>query len=218
LDPIYETIKGQFPTRRPAKLLEVGVEAGPEGVRQSVKTTERMQFLQEDEAALVQVARDMLVVNHLKPYPTWSEFLPLIRLGLEAYQQAAKPKGLLRVGLRYINRVEFPGSNVELRDYFEFLPLIGDRLPQDYWKFMTGVEFPFYGGRDFLRLQLASAPGKPGEPLSAMLDLEYYSAQPELVALGSVFEWINQAHNRIEDVFEACIKDRLRGMFEEVTP
>ena len=85
---VYEKIREQFPKRRPGKRLEVSVETGPTGVRQRVQSSEGMQFLQLDGNALIQVAQDAVVVNHLKPYPTWREFLPLIRQGLEACRKA----------------------------------------------------------------------------------------------------------------------------------
>ncbi|MDP3047380.1 MAG: TIGR04255 family protein [Chloroflexota bacterium] len=214
---VYERIKGQFPKKRPAKALEVSVAAGPDGVRQSVLTTDRMQFLQADGNALVQVAQDLLVVNQLKPYPTWREFLPLIRQGFDAYEQVVDPKGVRRVSLRYINRVEIPVSPLELADYFEFLPLVGPRLPQDFGNFMVGVEFGYEGSRDTLRLQMVSALGKAPDAHAVMLDLDYFLAQPGRTTLASVFEWVGRAHDRIEEVFEACIKDRLRTMFMEVT-
>jgi uncharacterized protein (TIGR04255 family) len=175
-----------------------------------------MQFLQADGNALVQVAQDLLVVNQLKPYPTWREFLPLIRQGFNAYQQVANPKGLHKVGLRYINRVQIPGSNIELEDYFEFLPRIGPRLPQDFGNFMAVVEFPYEGARDVLRLQMANAPSQSVDQAAVILDLDYFLAQPGHILLPSVFEWVEQAHDRVEEVFEACITNRLRTLFAEV--
>ncbi|MBC7233980.1 MAG: TIGR04255 family protein [Chloroflexi bacterium] len=214
---VYEGIRDSFPKRRQAKTFEVSVAAGPGGIEQQVVTTDRMQFLREDEKALIQVGPNLLAVNHLKPYPTWRGFLPLIRQGFNAYLAAANPKGIQRIGLRYINRIELPGKRVELADYLEFRPFVGERLPQDYGPFIVGIQIPFEASRDFLRLQLASAvAGKP-ETVALMLDLDYFLAQPSAVSQDQVFDWIKLAHDHVEEVFEACITERLRQMFEEVT-
>jgi len=214
---VYGKIRDGFPIRRQAKAFEVSVAAGPEGIGQQVLTTNRMQFLREDEKALIQVGPNLLAVNHLKPYPTWQEFLPLIRHGFEAYLIAARPKGIRRIGLRYINRIEFPGERVELADYLEFRPFVGERLPKDYGPFIVGIQISFEDSRDALRLQLTSATVETPGTIAVMLDLDYFLAQPGGVSQDDVFKWIEVAHGHVEEVFEACITDRLRQMFGEVT-
>lgn len=213
---VYEKIRENFPKRRQKKAFEVSVEVGPAGVEQKLLTTERMQFLREDERALIQVGRDLLAVNHLKPYPTWQEFLPLIRQGFDAYREVAKPKGIQRIGLRYINRIEIPGQRIELEDYFEFRPFIGPQLPQDFGPFIVGIQVPYEDSRDILRLQLANASVETPDTLAVMLDLDYFLAIAGEVPLDKVFEWVDVAHSRVEEAFEACITNRLRQMFEEV--
>jgi len=213
---VYERIRDKFPKRRQGKALEVSMTAGPGGVEHQVFTTERMQFLREDEKALIQVGPNLLAVNHLKPYPNWQEFLPLIHQGFDAYHEAANPKGIQRIGLRYINRIEIPGGRIELENYFEFRPYIGEKLPQDYGPFIVGIQIPFEESRDVLRLELASATTEMPDTVAVMLDLDYFLAQPDRFSQDSVFQWIEVAHNHVEEVFEACITDRLRQMFGEV--
>lgn len=43
-------------------------------MQQQVKTSTRMQFINKDETALLQIDSDLLTVNKLKPYSTWQEF------------------------------------------------------------------------------------------------------------------------------------------------
>ncbi len=214
---IYEKIKDSFPKRRQVQEVETSIVVGPEGVEHKVTPIDRMQFLREDEKALIQVGPNLLAVNHLKPYPTWQKFLPLIRQGVDAYVGAASPKGIHRVGLRYINRIEIPVARVELEDYFEFRPFVGAGLPQDYGAFIVGIQIPFEDSRDALRLQLASAAVEIPSTVAVILDLDYFLAQPGGVPIEQVFEWIEIAHCHVERVFEACVTDRLRQMFEEVT-
>ncbi|MEW6232329.1 MAG: TIGR04255 family protein [Chloroflexota bacterium] len=214
---VYEKVRNGFPKRRLVKAFEASISGGPEGIEQQVKTTDRMQFLREDEKALVQVDRHMLAVNHLKPYPTWQEFLPLIRQGFGAYIEVANPKGVQRIGLRYINRIEIPGERIELENYLEFRPFMGSRLPQDFGPFIVGIQVPYENSRDMLRMTLTSAEVMESGKTAFMLDLDYFLAQPGHVTYNDVWRWVDVAHSRVEESFEACITARLRGMFEEVT-
>ncbi len=214
---VYEKVRDTFPQRRQVKVLEANISGGPDGIEQQIKRADRMQFLREDEKALIQVDRDLLAVNHLKPYPTWQEFLPLIQQGFDAYCQIANPKGILRIGLRYINRIEVPGQRIELEDYLEFRPFVGSKLPQDFGSFIVGIQVPYERSRDILRLQLTNAATQTPSLVAAVLDLDYFLAQPNQVGIDNVFEWVELAHTHVEEAFEACITDRLRQMFEEVT-
>jgi len=213
---VYAEIRDTFPKRRQSRTLEVATDIGSANVHQQVLTVDRMQFLREDERALVQVGRNILAVNHLKPYPTWAEFLPLIRQALDAYLEVAKPKGIHRVGLRYVNHIEIPGERMGLEQYFEFRPFIGERLPQEVGWFNLGVMVHFEKARDALRLQLASAIAQKSNSVAVILDLDYLLAQPGAVSQENVLQWLEDAHDHVEEAFEACVTDRLRQMFEEV--
>lgn len=213
---VYERVRGDFPKRRQVRAFETSVSASPEGVEQQVRTTDRMQFLREDERVLIQVGPDLLAINHLKPYPTWQEFLPLVQRGFDAYCESANPKGIRRIGLRYINRIEIPGLGIEMEDYFLFYPFVGPNLPQEHGPFIVGIQIPHESSRDVLRLQLANASTEMPDVIPVMLDLDYFLAKPGEVALAAVSEWLEIAHNHVEEAFEACITDLLRQMFEEV--
>jgi uncharacterized protein (TIGR04255 family) len=38
---------------------------------------------------------------------------------------------------------------------------------------------------------------------------------PERIYFNDVSEWLDKAHERVENAFEACITDKLRKKFEE---
>jgi uncharacterized protein (TIGR04255 family) len=141
----------------------------------------------------------------------------LIQQGVSAYCEVASPKGVQRIGLRYINRIEILGQRIELEDYLEFRPFVGPNLPQDLGPFIVGIQVPYEDSRDILRLQLANTDVQTPNIIAVMLDLNYFLAQPGQAPLDNVFEWVEVAHGHVEEAFEACITDRLRAMFEEVT-
>ncbi len=214
---LYEKIRQRFPLRRQANQFRVSFGPGQEPAQAESQSTGRMQFFREDEKALVQVDRDLLVVNHLKPYPTWQHFLPLIREAFDAYRQVAEPSSVRRIGLRYINRIEIPGPRIELGDYFCFTPRLGPDVPKDFASFIVGIQVPYQNSRDTLRLQATTAAAQPPDTVAIMLDLDYFLAQPTQASLETVFEWLEVAHGHTEEVFEACITERLRETFKEVT-
>lgn len=177
-----------------------------------------MQFLRDDERALIQVGPDLLTVNHLKPYPKWGAYQAMITHALQVYRQVANPKGLDRIGLRYINRIQIPESSFEIEDYILAVPSVPHSVPQAFRVFIQRVEIPFERANGLLILQ--SAMGVPEESESAraalMLDLDFVSFDATSISLDAAVEWVGQAHDKVENTFEACITPKARALFKEV--
>ena len=210
---VYDRLRWQFPRKRLLKVLEGEAAVEATGIRQEFRLADRMQFLREDEKAYVQVGPDLLAVNHLAPYPTWEGFLPLVQNALGAYAAVAQPRGLHRIGLRYINQLEIPGESVDLDQYLNFRPFVGPGLPQLFHGFILGIQTPYDEERDMLRLQLTTIEAKAAGASTLLLDMDYYLAQPEGVALETTFDWLERAHTRVQSVFENCLTDGLRSLF-----
>jgi len=212
----YEKVRDKFPEKK--QQVGFGVEFGPkEGrVEQKIKmAAPRMQFLRSDKTALIQVGTNLLVINHLKPYPTWNEFKPMIFENLNYYKDIANPKGFKQIGLRYINKIDIPGDSIKMEDYFNFYPTIPKELPQIHSAFNINVKVPYKDNYEYLALTLRSAISEKPEVVSIILDLYYIMAMPEKVSFEQVDGWIENAHTTIEKAFESCITDKCRNLFEE---
>jgi len=212
---IYDRLRKDLPTRRPVRRLETSDRRQGDQLSHEIRVRPVIRFLSRDEKRFAQVGPDLLSVNHLAPYPGWGEYCPLIESCYSAYGQVANPKGLSRIGLRYINHIEFPEERGNMKQYFQFLPYLGPELPKLYGSFRVGVDFPLGpDNRDVLRLQLGSSkPGEEGRSAVA-LDLDYYLVQPEAVSTDDALHWVEDAHVALREVFEASITDRLRERLE----
>jgi len=212
---IYERIRAKgFPKKRQAKAFEQIVESKSNQIHTRLAASNRIQFLREDEKTLVQVGQDLVSVNKLKPYTSWNEFLPDIREGLGVNVDVAVPKGLKGVALRYINLVEVPGLTFDLEAYLEFRPHLGSKLPQAIEGFITGVQFRLEESTDLVKLELSKVPAQKPDVSAFVLDISCFSGQAEKVGLAKWEAWVETAHARVEEIFEGCITDRLREMFE----
>ncbi len=214
---IYEKIKEKFPNKKQQQMMHMQFKPTDKGLEHKLESVPpRMQFLNKDKTILVQVGTDLLSINLLKPYTTWNEFRPLILKNLRVYRNIAKPKGIKRLGLKYINKINIPKKTIELTEYFKFYPYIPEELPQIKINFNIRVEIPYEKNRDILLLTLASTtPSKEGE-LSIILDLDYVMIIPEKITFKDIIKWIDKAHHNLENAFEECITDKTRILFEEV--
>ncbi len=191
--------------------MELTEEAGPTF---HMATQEILLLFSENRAFLIQVGPRLIAVNCLRPYPTWPGFRSRIEKAWNFLREVVEVQGLEYIGLRYINQIYLPETSSRLEDYFEFYPYLGPSLPQDNVAFTAGSLFAYHEGRDQCRLQLNNAPVSPGEPPAVFLDIEYFLAQSKAVKPEEVFEWLEEAHRKVEEIFEASITERLRTMFQ----
>ena len=205
---LFKELDTQFPHREQKRLINQRVEMVAEGPRQTVNIIERMQMFSEDRLSLVQVNQHLLTVNRLAPYTKWEAFLPSIKTALTAYVKIAKPIGLRRVGLRFINKIRIPGQTIKMEQYFRFYPHLEAGLPQDFASFACSVVIPFAELGGFLNLQLRADPEHPEVP-STILDLDLFS---ESVTLDQAIEWVDKAHTELDVVFNAAITGKTRAL------
>jgi len=214
---VWEHVKQKFPKRQDVQKLGVEIVPTPSGAEHKVTQRPMVRYVAEDGRVFMQVGPHFMSVNHLAPYTGWEDFRPLIETAFNAYQREAKAKMVTRIGLRYINRVELPESPVELEEYLELRPFVGSALPHDHASFIVGVDFPFNEGRDVLRLQVATTQPEREGDVALILDLDHFTLKPTGVPVDQVSSsWLESAHTRVEDAFEAAITNKLRLMFDEI--
>jgi uncharacterized protein (TIGR04255 family) len=213
---IYEEVKDTFPIRRPQTFLTGVISRDEKGIIQKIEPKEKMLFFHKDEKSLIQIAEHLLAINQLKPYSSWEEFFPLIKEGFNAYKKIATPKGIHRIGLKYINQIDVDKKSIEYEDYFLFGPHMGEGLPKNYNKFIVGIDFPKESTNDILRVTLKSFTPKRKGSISIIFDLDFFCTNSMPIDEDKIFGWINSAHNNIEKAFESCITDKVREILEEI--
>jgi uncharacterized protein (TIGR04255 family) len=215
---IYDKVKSEFPKKEEQNIIEMAVRAEQSNITPSIKGgVARMRFLRENKSALIQVGPDLLVVNHLVPYPTWNEFKKLIKDMLDIYQSIGAPKGIKRVSLRYINRLDVPFSQVEIEDYLVAVPRVPSSVPQVFATWLQRVEIPFPDSNGIMVLQSGSIRQENRTNPSFLLDLDFISINPKDISVDNAMRWVEKAHEEVEKAFEACITPKMRELMKEVS-
>jgi len=114
---LHDLLKTEYPGPTRAQTVQSVTIAGQNtDIREQLA---RIQVLGADRTRLIGVGQNALSVNVLKPYPGWDDdFRARVERALSALQKAALPKHATRIGLRYINRISVPSSQVRASDYF----------------------------------------------------------------------------------------------------
>jgi uncharacterized protein (TIGR04255 family) len=217
---VYEKINDRFPKKTQRLVIQTQSHSKDGQVTHSLNQAPRMQFSNEEGNTLIQVGQDLLIVNRLKPYPTWDEFFPIIQKNLRVYKEVAKPKEFKRIGLRSINKITINTPTLELSNYLNFYSIVPDKIPQDFHNFFSRYEFPYNDHRDVLILTIGSAEPDIQDTIAIKLDIDYAMVTKGGIKIDQAEDWIDTAHKVIKNTFEACITSECRGLFggEEQCP
>jgi uncharacterized protein (TIGR04255 family) len=210
LGRLYEQIEEGFPTVETHR--GIGVQKQDGTLTSTIVMEERTRFASKDGTKLIQVGSGLLMVNQLKPYKDYLSFRTFIEQTLETYRRVAKPKDIQRIGLRYINRIEIK-ANQSLEDVFNIsfiIPSMFQNFPHPY---LLKMDFAYSGGRDQLVIVLKTALPEDDSVNAVMLDFDYALSKPNEIN-GNLLEWLDEAHDKIEKAFHACLKESVINTFE----
>lgn len=212
---LYEKLQDEFPKKQARAVQSLKISTDPEGMQQEIRQEQRIALLTEDGKRFVQLGPHLLSINCLSPYPSWDGFNPFIERAFSTLTETLDIKGLERIGLRYVNLIEIPHQPVRIEDYFQFYPFLGADLPQEIGGFSIRCVFPFVDGRDSCRVQLRQTAPRDSNSTAFILDLDYSLSKPRGIRANESLKWIGEAHQKVEEIFEGAINDRLRSIFQE---
>jgi uncharacterized protein (TIGR04255 family) len=114
---------------------------GVEGIKIESATPEISHFVRTNSTASspatrsIVIQRDGITVSHANNYGGWDELITLTRRLFEQFVQIVNPLATIRLGARYINKIELPHTSVDLDKYFICGPKIPPKVPQRIFEF-----------------------------------------------------------------------------------
>jgi uncharacterized protein (TIGR04255 family) len=173
---------------------------------------QRYQFASLDGLHLVRTGREVLSVHVMAPYPGWPAFRARIVQALRVYIEIAKPTGVGRVSLRYVNQINLGTGPVELSDYFR----IPFEPPEGLDFTISSFFLRFEAIRPDRRKLIQSFVSLPGETVAIILDLDLIREQFNGPADfdQSTLDEVDSLREIEREAFEAVITDKLREVFD----
>jgi uncharacterized protein (TIGR04255 family) len=151
------------------------------------------------------------------PYDSWEPFRDEARDLWNIYRSVAKPEGVTRAAVRYINQLDIPSyapdpSNVSLEDYLNVYP----EFPQRWLASNFFMQLQIWQEDPECWLIVNEAPIMPSgqEAGSLQLDLDFFRERFEepwqADEDAEVWAFLEQLHIRKNEVFEASITEETR--------
>lgn len=132
-----------------------------------------------DKLHIAQFNRDGFVFSRLEPYQSWKQLYDESMRLWRMYVELAQPVEIHRIGLRFINRIQLPPSELRFEDYMEPAPVPPKDLDLPFHGFMhqdmLAVPDHPYAINVIRTIQLPGAPGV--QCLGLILDIDAFTTQ-----------------------------------------
>lgn len=205
---IIEQFKTEFPMYR--KVLHNSVSVGNQ-ITHTIKET-GIRFDSEDGRFFLQMEPEGFTFSIIRDYQTWSEFSKMAFNLLAIYEGLFQPRNTTRQALRYINVVEIPQSNFDLKDYFEVYPHVFN----DNSDTVTGLDLrvsiqsPLLNNGHSLITQrtLSSSP----DSTNILLDIDVIEKQNISFNIEILKDSMLRLRTEKNRIFEAAITDKTREL------
>lgn len=224
LGKIGEAIADSYPGQEPMYL-----HSGQLSLQQPedpllVETTHQhggFRFVSQNKQQIFQARMDGFTFSTLSPYDRWETFRDEARRLWELYRPAARVESITRAAVRYVNRIDIPSApTAQLEDYLRTYPEVSADMPNRglIANFFMQVQL-WQEDLDSLLIVNETPVVSPDDEtaVSIQLDLDLFQERFEepwsADEDAAVWRFLEQLHDRKNEVFEASITDTTRRLF-----
>lgn len=171
-------------------------------------------FSTGNQKYIAQFRLDGFTLSRLAPYESWQRFRNEALRMWGIYASCARPTGVTRAALRYVNRFDLPLPVVDLQEYIRTVPEVSPEMPNAQLSgYFMHLELPQPDIGATLMITETIVPPEVQGTLAIVLDLHLVKALnlscPVDATLQDLFEALRTRKNMI---FEACITERARRL------
>lgn len=132
LDQFQQGLETRFPRKQPRYHLDIQFTSQPETEAVSPSVSPRpkeLLLLSPEGKRAVQVGPGRFAFSVINDYSTWDDLLRETQELWQRYRAVFGPQRVLRLGVRYINRLHLPLAGASPSDLLNVFPAWPDRLP-----------------------------------------------------------------------------------------
>jgi uncharacterized protein (TIGR04255 family) len=226
LQRLAESLKVDFPKQASMQFFQMGITQQPvemavaqhpnQIIQQSLSASiVGFRLSKADDSRVLQIRTEGFAFSHMAPYTDWPTFRAEAQPLWKRYRTLRPEAKLTRCALRYINRIDIPGTRIEEVDYFRLYPKVPEELPQrDVFGMSLNLQMPQLDLECMATVsQLLVESAKPGS-ISFVLDIDIFRLGIESWDDETTWSFLDRLRDRKNEIFEACITDRTRELID----
>ncbi len=165
-----------------------------------------------DRTELVVLTNSSFLVSQLSPYCGWSSLKDRLAEAWDQWKRSVGYQKFARVGMRYINRIDIPVAELNIESYLRIAPVMPPELT-DMDAFTMQVGIPLDNCLK-ATISTASVPSPLVDHLSLLLDIDLSQESDIPQSDDGLFALLDTMRERKNMIFEACITDTARELFQ----
>jgi len=172
-------------------------------------------FSSQDQSKALVLKKSTFTVSQLAPYEGWEAFISRFERDWCAFKKYSGIRDVDRIGVRYINRLDIPNSEglVYEEEYLNIYPTHPEALgPFVSYAVQSKVELIDIGA--ILQINSAVVPSPLAKHVSIVIDQDIVKTQDFPSSTEDTIEYLNQVREKKNFVFESCITDKARELFD----
>lgn len=189
---------------------------GPDSNAIASASSEAIGFLHRsnDGLQIYQARVNGFTFSRLAEYTSWGEVSGEARRLWDKYRAIAAHGSVSRIALRYINRLDIPLPLDDFSRYLRTAPQVSSELPQGLSGYFMQLHIPLPDTRTACVInQTIIEPSKPNT-VAVVLDIDVFRSSDLLQDEAQLWEQMEQLRHEKNRVFEACITDEARRLFQ----
>ena len=171
-------------------------------------------FTSASKQVIWQSRRDGFTYSQLAPYDRWEPFRDAARRLWTRFRDQTQPLAVERLAVRYVNRIDIPFPSIDLKEFFRTWPEISPDLPQELSSYFMQLCLPQSDLNGQVWINQTILPPPSPDVVSVVLDIDLFTDRNVPNSEESIWEFFERLHVRKNEVFEACITDKTRRLFQ----
>ena len=211
---LFERLRDVYP-EEPKAQAAVAAEVQPGSGFQLRSGLQKMAFSTGGGSRLLIVGPQDVAAHCLQPYEGWESLESRLYEGIDHISSLLTETTVSMAGLRYVNRVEIPGSTVRFDEYLTISIGFPEGFPSELGAFLDRTEMYYPGEPVKMAFTWASVESPP-ETSAFVLDLDLYWTPEPPAELDVARQALGDLKTKEGTAFESLLQDRLREMFDEI--
>jgi uncharacterized protein (TIGR04255 family) len=170
-----------------------------------------------DRADVLIFRTTSFICSRLAPYPGWEVFSARAAHAWDVWKKAASRTELTRIGVRYVNRIDIPlegNALIRVEDYLNVRPQ-SPELGEPMSSYAMQIVKPLGADDCGLILHSSTIPSPLVGFASFALDLDIFREMNLPMRDDGLWALVNKIRAHKNSVFESCVTDRARGLFDQ---
>ena len=171
-----------------------------------------------DSKQIYQARLDGFTMSRLAPYENWESLRDEARRLWDIYRSVAKPPKVSRLAVRYINRIDIPLPLRDFKDYLRTVPEVSPDLPQGLAGYFMQLTIPLEDIKSLALINETIIEPSCQNVVSVVLDIDIFRTADLPPDEEGIWAFFEELRDRKNQVFEACITDKARDLFQPCQP